>query len=59
MDEAKLRQIIDEARFTGASGEEKTMDMMRIYERKLRKGGKGGIPSLMILSNHWIPTNCG
>lgn len=43
MDEAKLRQIIDEARFTGASGEEKTMDMMRIYERKLRKGGNGGI----------------
>ena len=40
MDEAKLRQIIDEARFTGASGEEKTMDMMRIYERKLRKGEK-------------------
>ena len=40
MDEAKLRQTIDEARFTGTKGEKNAMKMMRISEKRLRKEGK-------------------
>lgn len=53
MNEAELRQMIDEARFNGKEGEEKTMKLVKLYERILRSNEvkNGVIPQSELQGN--------
>ena len=55
MNEAELRQIIDEGRFTGKEGEKKAMKLVKCYERVLLRNGvtNGIIPQSEIKGNRF------